>query len=263
MVASAGHVSNGCVDADIIVNAQEVITTGEARKLRYGEGSPFLDIRLPCGGALDLFVVPVFEPSGVEAALSALKARASIGLRLSGQGLETVSDEIRTGWSGQAFEIASIPKLRLRIAGRGAEPAALAKLAMAADLDLVLQSPDEETLAAAQALGLFTQILVTPDAPPPVADDPWTAFVLMFHDHGWETGLLQQALDGTAFYIGALGSRTTHAKRLAQLEERGVAPDSLARINGPIGLIPAMRDASALAVSALAEVMQHWQETVF
>jgi len=48
--AVAGYISNGCVDADIIYQARAAIKDGKMRRLIYGEGSPFKDIQLPCGG---------------------------------------------------------------------------------------------------------------------------------------------------------------------------------------------------------------------
>ena len=257
----AGHVSNGCVDADIVVNAQDAMAAGEARKLRYGEGSPFLDIRLPCGGSLDLLIVPDPAIDQIKTALEALQARNPVCLVLAPDGLTAETGrEAETGWQEDTFRVACLPKLRLRIAGRGAEPVALAKLALASELEVVMQSPDEICLEQSAALGIPAMPLSSPAVPPPLTDDPWTAFVLMFHDHDWETDLLKQAVSGEAFYIGALGSRRTHEIRCQSLRDTGVTDEQIARINGPVGLIPAMRDASMLAVSTLAEVAQAWQE---
>ena len=100
-----------------------------------------------------------------------------------------------------------------------------------------------------------TNYLKTPSIALDVKDDQWTAFVLMFHDHDWELELLQSALSADAFYIGALGSRKTHAIRSDRLREAGVAEDAIARIHGPIGLIPSLRDASMVATSCLAEII--------
>ena len=53
----AGYISNGCVDADIIFQAKAAMKDGQIRRLKYGEGSPFKDIQLPCGGSIDLLVI--------------------------------------------------------------------------------------------------------------------------------------------------------------------------------------------------------------
>ena len=67
--------------------------------------------------------------------------------------------------------------------------------------------------------------------------------------------MLKAALQTEARYIGSLGSRVTHAMRCETLREMGVAEQSLPRLCGPIGLVPSLRDASFIAVSALAEIV--------
>tara|TARA_R110001606_G_scaffold262838_1_gene411448 strand:+ start:114 stop:380 length:267 start_codon:yes stop_codon:yes gene_type:complete len=86
----------------------------------------------------------------------------------------------------------------------------------------------------------------------------------MFHDVHWETALLKQALDGPAFFIGAVGSAKTHAKRCESLRQAGTSEHDIKRIRGPIGLVPSMRDASMLAISTLAEIVDafHSKEAV-
>lgn len=257
--APAGYVSNGCVDADVAVHARHALATGAPARLRYGKGSPFIDIRLPCGGAIDLAVMPDPDPSVIAAADAALRRRRRTALAFDmGGGTVALSDQgsARAGWAGDVFTACYQPRLRLRIAGRGPEALALARLAVASGMEVALQSPDEDILIAACEMGVTEAIrLATPSAPPPATDDPQTAFVMMFHDRDWEEGLLRQALAGRAFYIGALGGRRTQAARLEMLAAAGADEASLRRIRGPIGLVPSQRDASTLAVSTLAEVI--------
>ena len=257
--APAGYISNGCVDADVAVHARRALQANAPARLRYGKGSPFIDIRLPCSGAIDLAVLPDPEPSVMAAAEGALKQRREIALAFDvATGGVEIGDagSARAGWSGGVFAAVYRPRLAIRIAGRGPEALALARLAVASGMEVAVQSPDEDVLAAARALGVEEAVpLTAPSAPPPVHDDPWTAFVMMFHDRDWEEGLLRQALEGDAFYIGALGSRRTQASRLEMLAAAGVGEAALGRIRGPIGLVPSQRDASTLAISTLAEII--------
>jgi xanthine dehydrogenase accessory factor len=62
------------------------------------------------------------------------------------------------------------------------------------------------------------------------------------------------------FFIGAMGSRRTHASRLEKLRELGVQEDLLARISAPLGLIPTARDPVTLALSALAQVVDGYRQ---
>lgn len=232
----AGYISNGCVDADIIYQAKMAIKDGPVRRLKYGEGSPFKDIQLPCGGSIDLLVVPAPDKNMLGEATVKFATRQSAQL--------TFED----------FTWDYAPKLRLRIAGRGAAVRALASQALQSGFDVHLQSPEVD-MHNDLSVAKFDH-LTNPTIPPPQHDDPWSAVILMFHDHDWETALLSQALAGDAFYIGAMGSERTHKLRIEALKEAGVPAGDIARIKGPIGLIPSMRDANLLALSTLAEIVK-------
>lgn len=222
-----GYLSNGCVDADIIARAR----CGQSGGFIYGEGSPYKDIMLPCGGQL---IVEIIQRPDHQLILTALKT------------LESRQDtELKLG----RVSVLLVPRLKLRIAGRGAACLALVDLAKSCGFDVLIQSPDADIVTEAQHL-------TNPNAPPSVADDHRTAVVCLFHDHDWEAALLQQALSSPAFYIGAMGSERTHKIRCKNLSVLGVSDEDISRIKGPIGLVPAQRDARLLAVSVLAEIIQ-------
>ena len=225
-----GYMSNGCVDADIISRAR----AGQFGTFIYGEGSPYRDIVLPCGGRLEVAIIQDFDRQAIRNALKKLGKREETNIRFGD------------------VSVAIVPRVRLRIAGRGAACLALAQLAESSGFDVLVQSPDKDILTQAQHL-------TDPNNPPLVTDDNRTAVVCLFHDHDWEAALLRQALSGLAFYIGAMGSVRTHETRCQNLSSLGVSDDDISRINGPIGLIPAQRDARLLAVSILAEIIQSAQ----
>jgi xanthine dehydrogenase accessory factor len=89
--------------------------------------------------------------------------------------------------------------------------------------------------------------------------DAHSAFLTLFHDHDWEPHLLRSALTKPMRFIGSLGSHRTHDMRCDTLRHMGVSDTSLARLRGPIGLVPSLRDASSIAVSALAEIVATFQ----
>ena len=237
----AGYISNGCVDADIVFQAKAAMEDGNIRRLKYGEGSPFKDIQLPCGGSIELLVVPAPDTNMVAEAVVKFVTRQSARLTLEG------------------FEWSYSPKLRLRIAGRGAAVRALASQALQSGFEVHLQSPEAD-MHNGLAVTKFDH-LTNPALPPAQNDDPWSAVILMFHDHDWEAALLTQALKTEAFYIGAMGSDRTHNLRREALRGAGVSAENISRIKGPIGLIPSMRDANLLALSTLAEVVKAAQES--
>nr|WP_243395625.1 XdhC family protein [Sphingomonas oleivorans] len=258
-----GSISGGCVEAAVVGEAKRVIENGQTELLRLGAGSRFIDIRLPCGGGLDLLITPEPSPAALDQALGGLKQRTPIRLALGRDGLLAVSpasDDRPAGWDGDHFVVRHDPELRIVILGHGAETEALAALACRYGADVVILSPDETIVESVDRLGAQSWLLKTPARSPHLRSDKDTAVVTLFHDHDWESELLEQALEQDAFFIGAMGSRRTHALRLAALTERGVPPSSLARITGPIGLIPATRDPDTLALSTLSQIVACHQQ---
>ena len=69
---------------------------------------------------------------------------------------------------------------------------------------------------------------------------------------------MRQALSSSAFYVGAMGSRQTHALRETYLADIGVPAKERARMVAPIGLIPSTRDPATLALSTLAQVVESY-----
>lgn len=242
--AMTGYMSNGCIDSDIRVQAQTILLErGGKRVLRYGEGSPFLDLTLPCGGALELLLDPECDAGQVRAAHAGLLARRAVRLT------------VQTGAAGGDFAFDYDPKPRLALAGRGAVFRAMARVAAAADFELHLYSPETADLAALADLAApVAQVLTTPNAVPALALDPYSAFLTLFHDHDWEPALLAAALETEARFIGCLGSQRTHALRLEALRAAGVAAPALARITGPLGLVPSLRQAPLIAASTMAQL---------
>ena len=236
---TSGYVSSGCVDADIVLRARRAITSGQHISLRYGEGSSMRDIVLPCGGTIDILIVPLTPADIVQNINRTLESRQSVDVRIDANG------ELGLGApnSSDIFSHTYTPPLRIRIAGRGEAVTAVARLSENLGYDICIQTP-------------MAQSLTTPDNPPPSGDDMWTALVLLFHDHEWEPQLLKQGLAGPAFYIGAMGSAQTHKFRCERLAEIGVGTADIARIHGPIGVIPAARDANTLALSVLTEITE-------
>ena len=252
----AGYLSGGCIDADLILQAQAALNEHAPRHLRYGTGSPFFDIALPCGGAIEVQILPCPDRFVLKTLCTQLSDRKPATLSISEEGQISADPE-----NDARFVFHYRPNLHLRLAGRGADFLALARLAIASGYSCKALSPDEACLCDLQSSDLLhTTKLSTPSHLPTNNDDPWTAFVLMFHDGDWETPLLMDALGGNAFYIGAVGSAKTHARRCNELLNHKVSQTNIERIHGPIGLIPSMREASMLAISALAEVVAAYNE---
>ncbi len=260
--AYRGSLSGGCVEAAVVGEAQRVIASGNAELVRFGLGSPYLDIRLPCGGGIDLLIAPSPPAPLLHDALQMLAGRKSIALSIARHGRCGVSladDGAATGWRGDSFFVRHDPPLRLWIIGHGAEAEALGRLGLAYGAEIASLSPDPVIVDTIAAQGGQAWLLKTPAASPHLASDRHSAVVMLFHDHDWEIALLAQALEQDAFFIGAMGSSSTHRKRLEALSSAGVPAGRFDRVTGPIGLIPSTRDPETLALSVLAQVVAEWK----
>ncbi|ATG48269.1 XdhC family protein [Celeribacter ethanolicus] len=255
-----GALSSGCIDGDVAHHAARALQEKTPRKLRYGQGSPFMDIQLPCGGSLDIYLMPVPDIFRLEPLESSLGGRRPVVL-----GLDMARGDISLEAAAQGdLHLHILPDTRFVIFGAGTEAVAFATMAAAAGYDSVLLSPDADTLGMAQrqAPGLLTRQITSATLPEDVVIDRYTAVAMFFHSHDWESEILGRVLGSEAFYIGAQGSLRTATTRIATLRAMGFGEADLDRIKGPIGVIPSTRDPRTLAVSVLAEVLSHESATM-
>ena len=248
-----GHLSGGCVEQAVAAEALDALAASEGRVLRLGEGSPLIDIRLPCGSGLTLWI-GVAPPVGWAASvLDALAERRTVSARLRPDWAIDATP-VATGWQAHAFHRLYRPPLRLLILGSGPEALATATLARAAGLETHLLAMRGELAERAAAAGLLYDSATTPVCPPERVDAA-TAVLCLTHEAEWDVPFLASALATPAVFVGALGSPRTHALRLEVLAGMGVAAADAARIRSPVGLVAGTRDSRSLAVSVLAELM--------
>lgn len=253
-----GSLSGGCIEAAVAAEALDALATGAARLVRFGKGSPYVDIRLPCGGGIDLLFTPRPDPAAIRTAVARLAVRRPAGLSLAATGVRFCEPVAPPQWRGDSFVATYVPQLRILAFGQGEELTALAELVAAAGAALAAFSPYGRDVEALQASGVDAALLAHRGARPDIGFDPWTASVFLFHDRDWEEVLIPWALAQPGFYVGALGSRRTHAERRAMLEAAGVAAEAIGSLRSPVGLIPSTRDPSTLAISILAEMAEQY-----
>jgi len=250
-----GSITSGCLERAIIDEARNRMASGEGGVVRYGKGSQYLDVVLPCGSGVDLLFT--INPS-------AEMLSAPLDRWTHRQPASVVFTETAALSHGAVLEKATqqqfvrhyLPPLRIVAAGVGAELVLLSRIAKASGYAVCAISPDASTLEQCAADEIVH--LQSTAATPEISIDEWSAFVFLFHDREWELSLAPQILQSKAFYVGAVGSPRTHEARLAALRDIGVDRAVLDRLNGPIGLIPATRDPAALSVSVLAGVLAAW-----
>ncbi|WP_374643181.1 XdhC family protein [Tabrizicola sp.] len=251
-----GTLSSGCIENDITLHALKALEKGRPATVRYGRGSPFMDIRLPCGGGLEILLVPRPDRRALHELAERRRQRIPCSLRVTREeGTVSVADVDATGSDGLEFHVRFTPEIRFLVFGKGPEAGIFAALVQSAGYPNILLSPDDETLEHGAAAGCAIRRLTMKAIPAELAVDPWTAIVLFFHDHDWEPPILAYALSSPAFYIGAQGSEMARNARNQELEALGFDLAALRRLHGPIGLVRSARDARTLAISVLAEVL--------
>ncbi|RVT74226.1 XdhC family protein [Agrobacterium sp. CNPSo 2736] len=235
-----GFVSGGCTEAAVAAEAIQALRKGHDRFLRLGEGSPFFDIVLPCGGGITLSIHILKKADPLGEVLSNLASRRPATLRYTpgSESMEFGEEGSRSqaGWFDGTFTTHYQPRIRVLLCGRSVELTITAAVARAAGYEV-----DQIDLAV-DSSAFASRI------------DQFSAVALLFHDLDRELPLLQAALRSNPFYIGALGSRRTHEKRIALLREHGFEDTDIARIKAPIGIFDKARDASSIALSVVADI---------
>lgn len=255
----AGSISGGCLEQALTEEAQVAMREGTNRVLRYGSGSPYLDVRLPCGGGIDLHVDASPDRALLQQAIALGKARTPFALAFDPKSQRSSLRLLPDGAAAEPglFVRRYEPRLRVVLAGRGWEIVAMTQMAQTANVELVVASQEPATLDFCRPYAGQLIQLTVPNATPELPLDRHTAVACLFHEHEWDAPLLLSALRSPAFYVGALGSRQTHQRRIEVLQALGATEADLARLKGPIGLF-ASHDPRSLAVSALAEIIEAW-----
>lgn len=257
-----GSVSGGCVEGDVITQAVKAIADGKARRLDYGVSEARAwEVGLACGGQIAVFVQPVDDANFPPALLHAIADRRKQGQRV------TVSTDLATGRSitgeqagENQFTQTYDPPLRLAIIGAVHISQALLPMAGQLGYQTFIIDPrtafaTPERFPAAQIDTRWPDEVLAEWKP-----DAASAVIALTHDPKLDDPALAIALASPAFYVGALGSRRTHATRLERLAANGISQDKLARIHGPVGLSIGAANPAEIALSIMAGVTAAWRQ---
>lgn len=274
-----GSVSGGCVEVEVITEAEDVMASDRPKLLEFGIAEETAwRAGLPCGGAIKIYVEPLRrERDGVylEAVLSARLARTSLavltilttGARHLFDTAESMPTEIsayaHAGESrlvetaeGQAFLHALVPRVRLVIVGATHIGRVLADFAQRIDYDVVIVDP-RTAFASQERFGQTETLTEWPELSfNNLRVDARTAVVALTHAAALDDEALRESLRASCLYIGALGSKKTHAKRLERLRAEGISDEDLARIRAPVGLPIGAKGPAEIAVSIIAEIVK-------
>jgi xanthine dehydrogenase accessory factor len=174
---------------------------------------------------------------------------------------EVLEAHLRSGKSGvedtaqgRVFLTVYVPPPRLVVTGAVHISQALAPMAKLVGYDVTIVDP-RTAFASAERFPDVKVIAQWPDeALPPLGVDRYTAFIALTHDPKIDDPALLHALSRECFYIGALGSKKTHARRVERLKAQGITDNVLSRIHAPIGLAIGAVTPPEIAVSIMGEI---------
>ncbi|MDM7971154.1 MAG: XdhC family protein [Paracoccaceae bacterium] len=263
-----GSVSGGCVEGAVVTEALEALEQGTSRLLEYGvsDGDAFA-VGLACGGTIRVLVEPVGAEltesllADLTAARAARRAVAYVADLAKGTRHLTASDHAdrfrmdRSGFEddGQTFVAIHNPPLRMIVVGAVHIAQALVPMARIVGYDPVIVDPRDAFGSQARFPGETILNDWPDDAIATLGLDARTALVLLTHDPKLDDPAIEAAMASDVFYIGALGSKRTHASRVERLTAKGIPADRIARIHGPVGLDIGAAGPSEIALSILGE----------
>lgn len=276
-----GSVSGGCVEAAALADCRRVLAAGGALVRRFGFGdAEAAAAGLACGGEIDVLVHGLAGAAAIGQLREALAGRpAALGLVVAGEGVGRIvgpeevdafgaavrgrlaaarsgSAEIECDPASRLFVDVAAPARRMVIGGATETAVAVSAAAAALGFRVVVCDPRAEFTRADRfpaaervVVGRVHDLL---RLEPPAERD---VVCVLGHDEDLDPLALAVALESAAGYVGALGSRSTAARRRARLAELGVREAAIERLHMPIGLDLGGSTPAETAIAILAEVL--------
>jgi len=206
-------------------------------------------------------IVVTNQDSGEQRLVKAADTRNDSLKEVLGSHLRSGKSGIEETPEGRVFLTVHVPSPKLVITGAVHISQTLAPMGQLLGYDVTIVDPR----TAFASIERFPDVKVVAEWPdvalPPIGIDRYTAFVALTHDPKIDDPGLSVALKSDCFYIGALGSRKTHARRVDRLKtERGFTDNDIGRIHSPIGLDIGAVSPSEIAVAIIGEITQALRE---
>jgi xanthine dehydrogenase accessory factor len=286
----AGSVSGGCVETTVYEEMMDVLEGGPPRNLHFGITDDMIwDVGLACGGTIDVFVQKL-DPTLVTAFRDLIESGKPFALATGVSGepgfgnSALITPEGTVAGSGSGLMVAAAQELLavrteagiIREIGPGIEvfvepflpppvlviiggvhvAISLARFAKELGFHVIVADPRAKFANRERFPEADEVLLEWPDeALAHLEIDDATTIVLLTHDPKIDEPTLAAALQTKAAYIGAIGSRKTHAERFERMQKWGISPEQLQRVYAPIGLDLGGRTPQETALSVIAEVV--------
>jgi xanthine dehydrogenase accessory factor len=277
-----GSVSGGCVEGAVIQEIEGLLESGGHEILSFGvSDEEAWEVGLACGGEVDVLAEVLDDAPWLHEVLDARDSGEAIVVAIDlGTGERTVVRPLDDGEAGSAelLEAARAavredrsttweaddrtyllqvfnPPVRVLVVGAVHIAQPLAAMARHAGFDVAVIDP--RAAFATESRFPETELVRRwpAEALAEMGVDHRTAVVTVTHDPKLDDPALRTALRSPAFYVGALGSRRTHARRVGRLEEAGFSDEEIERIHAPVGLDIGARTPGEIAASVLAEIV--------
>jgi xanthine dehydrogenase accessory factor len=274
-----GSVSGGCVEGEVIAEAEDILADGKPKTLTFGVADETAwQVGLPCGGQIKVFLERLDQSSGPLLLDRAIDARSSrrgllIKTRLNNgqrefferdddRGDDMVRQHLASGESelqetpeGEIFLHALLPPARILVIGATHIGQILAQLVKLAGYEITVIDPRTAFAAETRFPGIRLDTEWPQDTIPKIGLDPYTAVVALAHVGHIDDEALKLAMRSECFYVGALGSKRNHAKRMQRLKEAGFSDAEIGRINSPIGINIGAQSPPEIAIAIMAQLV--------
>ena len=271
-----GSVSGGCVEGAVIIEALNTLKTGRNVILEYGvSDEDAFAVGLACGGNIQILVEPVgfgLSENIVADLVCRCQRREPVAYSIDiksgvnkvitldiNDGKKNVGTHT-SGFYGAEFLVIYEKPLRMAVIGGVHIAQPLVSIARMSGFAVVVIDPRSTFLNAIRFPNVELSNLWPDEALKAFKPDSRTAIITLSHDPKIDDLGLIEALNSNCFYIGCLGSKKTHSKRLDRLSKIVNSDVCLSRLHGPIGLNIQSRTPTEIAISIMAEVIQSLRE---
>lgn len=263
---SCGSLSGGCIEDDFL---QRVAAGGFAEPIalvRYGDGSDATQVRLPCGGVLEVLVERLVADAHNLDHLRRLESALLGKGRLVRQWqlpfahpqlLEDSQQGPRVERCGECLRVRFGAAQRLIIAGVSSVALFCAQFAVALDFEVIICEPREEFQRDVRVDNVRLEPILPARYIAEGGCHYGTAVVALTHDPRLDDLTMMEAVRSPAFYIGVMGSQKTSEKRMERLHRiAGMDAATLGRIHAPIGLALGSKTPAEIALAVLADIVR-------
>ena len=257
-----GSLSGGCVEEDLLAKLREGHYTQQRPQIvEYGVSAEENErLGLPCGGRLEILLqqLSAGDCEWLDAVALAIEQRRCVERVVDLDSGSTTLDpaphfntlSLQQGTLRQCFG----PRMRMLLVGAGQLAHSLSELALAMDYEVMVTDPREQWLAQWEGPQLELIQGMPDDIIRTRAADNHSIIITLTHDPRIDDMALMEALTTDAWYVGALGSERTTAKRLLRLQQLGISEAQLARLHAPVGIDIGSKTPIEISVSIMAEL---------